>query len=193
MQYIDYVKEVERIYKIERRETYYYVLLVNFLRECITDNDKMLVSVWDNKGYKDDGVKIHNRNAYADSHSLQDMIIVPSNYEYENTQKPYVSIELKKPNLDNYHMLDLNGNMDQIDAELGYSDFIIYTDCVTWIFVQKERKPKIISLMKNNKWIQLKKSSNKRVGNVIYEEPDKWCELIELIKDFIASSEQKTD
>lgn len=99
--YADYVEEVERLYKIERREIYFGFVIRDFIQSILTESEQ-LVAVWDNKGYKDDTKNpLHKRKNYADSHSLQDFIIVPEQYSYTNTIKPYVSIELKKPNLEN--------------------------------------------------------------------------------------------
>ena len=105
--YADYVEEVERLYKIERREIYFGFVIRDFIQSILTESEQ-LVAVWDNKGYKDDTKNpLHKRKNYADSHSLQDFIIVPEQYSYTNTTKPYVSIELKKPNLENYQGLEL--------------------------------------------------------------------------------------
>ena len=93
--YADYVEEVERLYKIERREIYFGFVIRDFIQSILTESEQ-LVAVWD---------PLHKRKNYADSHSLQDFIIVPEQYSYTNTTKPYVSIELKKPNLENYQGL----------------------------------------------------------------------------------------
>ena len=53
MLYEDYVEEVERIYKIERREVYYGLIIQDFIQPLLTESEQ-LVAVWDNKGYKDD-------------------------------------------------------------------------------------------------------------------------------------------
>ena len=46
--YIDYVKAVEEIYKIERRETYFSFILKDFIQSVLSE-DERLVAVWDNK------------------------------------------------------------------------------------------------------------------------------------------------
>lgn len=55
--YADYVEEVERLYKIERREIYFGFVIRDFIQSILTESEQ-LVAVWDNKGYKDD-TKIH--------------------------------------------------------------------------------------------------------------------------------------
>ena len=93
--YADYVEEVERLYKIERREIYFGFVIRDFIQSILTESEQ-LVAVWDNKGYKDDTKNpLHKRKNYADSHSLQDFIIVPEQYSYTNTTKPYISFEHK--------------------------------------------------------------------------------------------------
>ena len=70
--YADYVEEVERLYKIERREIYFGFVIRDFIQSILTESEQ-LVAVWDNKGYKDDTKNpLHKRKNYADSHSLQD-------------------------------------------------------------------------------------------------------------------------
>ena len=155
--YADYVEEVERLYKIERREIYFGFVIRDFIQSILTESEQ-LVAVWDNKGYKDDTKNpLHKRKNYADSHSLQDFIIVPEQYSYTNTTKPYVSIELKKPNLENYQGLELGKNKKQIEAEFEYCDFIILTDCVTWMFLKKDepvKDEKVVCLIQEGKWFK---------------------------------------
>ena len=72
--YADYVEEVER------REIYFGFVIRDFIQSILTESEQ-LVAVWDNKGYKDDTKNpLHKRKNYADSHSLQDFIIVPEQY-----------------------------------------------------------------------------------------------------------------
>ena len=66
--YADYVEEVERLYKIERREIYFGFVIRDFIQSILTESEQ-LVAVWDNKGYKDDTKNqrtecqtIHERN-----------------------------------------------------------------------------------------------------------------------------------
>lgn len=49
--YADYVEEVERLYKIERREIYFGFVIRDFIQSILTESEQ-LVAVWDNKGYK---------------------------------------------------------------------------------------------------------------------------------------------
>lgn len=143
--YDEYKEEIMRIYRDLRREGYYYNLLISLFEECIT-KDMKVIPVYLNKGYKDDAIeKLHDRTQYADSHSLQDIIIVSDKYEYENTMPPYVSIEAKKPNISfkngkitKYDSLKAEGeNLEQLEAEFKYCKYIIFTDCITWYFLKK--------------------------------------------------------
>lgn len=194
MLYEDYVEEVERIYKIERREVYYSFIIPNFIQPLLTKSEQ-LVGVWDNKGYKDDTEEpLHERKNYADSHSLQDFIIVPEQYDYTHTTKPYVSIEMKRPDLENYKGLDLQNNKQQIEAELKYCDFIILTDCVTWMFLKKEKLVKKICLIQEGKWLQMERrnSNNERMENIYTKEPEKWEDLINTIRKFVEEARNQS-
>lgn len=195
MSYADYVEEVEKIYKIERRETYFGFIIRDFIQLILTESEQ-LVAVWDNKGYKDDAKNpYHKRKNYADSHSLQDFIIVSEQYDYTNTTKPYVSIELKRPDLEKYEGLGLNNNKEQIVAEFEYCDFIILTDCVTWIFLKKDEHiedGKVVCLMQDGKWLQMEQRDcdNERMGNIYMREPEQWNVLVNMIRTFVTKAKK---
>lgn len=179
--YDDYKEEVERIYRDLRREGYYYNLLINLFEECIK-SDMKVVPVYLNTGYKDDGIKrLHDRSQYADSHSLQDIIIVPSQYEYEKTTKPYISIEVKKPDIlfksgeiVKYNSLKAEGKkFEQLQAEFRYCKYIIFTDCITWYFLRSDEEINEfdICLIDDKQWEQDKQWKNLK------------CKLIEIINE----------
>ncbi|MBD5395216.1 MAG: hypothetical protein HDR71_13335 [Lachnospiraceae bacterium] len=162
--YDEYKYEVMRIYRDLRREGYYYNLLILLLEECI-EHDMKVVPVYLNTGYKDDGVKrLHDRSKYADSHSLQDIIIVPEQYEYEKTTEPYVSIEVKKPDIlfENgkivkYNSLKAEGKkLEQLQEEFRHCQYIIFTDCITWYFLRsnEEINKFDICLIDDKQWKQ---------------------------------------
>lgn len=193
MLYEDYVEEVERIYKIERREVYYSFIIPQFIQPLLTKSEQ-LVGVWDNKGYKDDTKEpLHERKNYADSHSLQDFIIVSEEYSYTHTTKPYVSIEMKKPDLENYEGLDWENHKQQIEAELKYCDFIILTDCVTWMFLKKGELVKNICLKQEGKWLQMERgnSNNERMGNIYMKAPEQWDDLISTVRAFVEEAQKQ--
>ena len=155
---------------------------------------EQLVGVWDNKGYKDDTKEpIHERKNYADSHSLQDFIIVSEEYSYTHTTKPYVSIEMKKPDLENYEGLDWENHKQQIEAELKYCDFIILTDCVTWMFLKKGELVKNICLKQEGKWLQMERgnSNNERMGNIYMKAPKQWDDLMSTIRAFVEEAKTR--
>lgn len=162
--YDEYQDEIMRIYRDLRREGYYYNLLILLFEECIK-HDMKVVPVYLNTGYKDDGVKrLHDRSKYADSHSLQDIIIVPEQYEYEKTTKPYISIEVKKPDISfengkivKYNSLKAEGKkLEQIQEEFRHCQYIIFTDCITWYFlrVNEEIDKFDICLIADKQWKQ---------------------------------------
>lgn len=162
--YEEYKEEIIRIYRDLRREGYYYNLLISLFEECIA-HDMKVIPVYLNTGYKEDAIKkIHDRSKYADSHSLQDIIIVPEEYEYENTTYPYISIEVKKPDalfkngqIIKYNPLIVEGKkLEQLQEEFRYCKYIIFTDCITWYFLKDENKIYIpdICLIDDKQWKQ---------------------------------------
>lgn len=193
--YIDYVEAVEDIYKIERRETYFSFILRDFIQSVLSE-DERLVAVWDNKGYGDSTKDpLHRRGNYADSRSLQDFIIVPWEYTYENTTKPYVSIELKMADLDKYKELESDRARKQLEAELRFCDYIIFTDCVTWIFITKGKngvKEEKLCLIKEKKWLPVKSDdrNGQRMGDIPTEEPKEWKELKNKIRQFVLDAKK---
>lgn len=163
--YDEYKEEIIRIYRDLRREGYYYNLLTSLFEECIKC-DMKVIPVYLNTGYKENAIrKVHDRSKYADSHSLQDIIIVPKQYEYENTMAPYVSIEVKKPTIslkdgkiETYKQVDANTdkNKKQLYSEFEYCKYIIFTDCITWYFLKADDKiyEPDICLLENKQWKQ---------------------------------------
>ena len=165
--YDEYKGEIMRIYRDLRREGYYYNLLISLFEECTTC-DMKVIPVYLNTGYKENAVrKVHDRSQYADSHSLQDIIIVPERYEYEKTTPPYISIEVKKPDISfkngkivKYNLLEVEGKKkEQLQEQFKYCSYIIFTDCVTWYFIKRDNFIKNdfsnnISLIKecNDEW-----------------------------------------
>lgn len=160
--YDEYKNEIIRIYRDFRREMYYYPLITRFLEENVVNKLKV-IPVYDNKGYNDDNPGLHDRTKYADSHSLQDIIIVPEQYEYEKTTNPYISIEVKKPNIkfinkkiDKYDLLKIEGdNLTQLNAEFKYCNYIIFTDCIAWYFLKNGTEiGEPLCLIENKEWTQ---------------------------------------
>ena len=162
--YDEYKEEIVRIYRDLRREGYYYNLLISLFEECI-ESDVKVVPVYLNTGYKDDAInKLHDRSKYADSHSLQDIIIVSDQYEYEKTTEPYISIEVKKPDISfkngeivKYNFLKAEGKkLEQLQAEFRHCKYIIFTDCITWYFLKADDKIEKfdICLIEDKQWKQ---------------------------------------
>lgn len=183
--YDEYKEEINRIYRDLRREGYYYNLITLLLEECIVC-DMKVVPVYLNTGYKDDAEKkLHDRSKYADSHSLQDIIIVPGKYEYEKTAKPYISIEVKKPDISfkngkivKYNSLKTEGrNLRQLQEEFRHCQYIIFTDCITWYFLRADEEIEKfdVCLIAENQWKQ---------------DDTIWEKLRDKIKKFVNESKQ---
>lgn len=147
--YDEYMKEVFQVYKDERLENYYYSLIKGFLLTFCSDKAKV-VNVSGNHQ-----TNLHDRKIYADKGDLQDLIIVPLEYTYECPLPPFISVEIKEPNIDinfgqgineakiiRYNPLkwetergDIKG---QLKAQFSKTNYIIYTDCISWWFLERE-------------------------------------------------------
>lgn len=147
--YDEYMKEVFQVYKDERLENYYYSLIKDFLLTFCSDKAKV-VNVSGNHQ-----TNLHDRKIYADKGELQDLIIVPSEYTYERPMRPFISVEIKKPSIDidfdsetgkaeikcynskkvKISTDNLNG---QVEVQFAKTDCIIFTDCISWWFLERE-------------------------------------------------------
>ena len=142
--YENYKNDIIKTYKDERLETYYYRHLINFL-ESIYYKDEKVINVSENKKKK--GLHAKVQSVYADRGELPDFIIVPMDYSYENPKKPYITIEVKRPEIDiegdlisRYNKLKIEKNNKQLNSYFKKTSYIIFTDTITWYLLIKEDK-----------------------------------------------------
>ena len=96
--YTKYKKKIIKIYNDERRECYYLPTIKELLESiCSFDKEVKVINVYDNKSSH--GVHAESQWVYADKGGLQDLIIAPVSYTYEKPTKPYVTIEVKIPDI----------------------------------------------------------------------------------------------
>ena len=98
--------------------------------------------------------------------------------------------------LENYQGLELGKNKKQIEAEFEYCDFIILTDCVTWMFLKKDepvKDEKVVCLIQEGKWLQMEQMdfNNERMGNIHMKEPEQWDDLVNTIRTFVAEAKKQ--
>lgn len=190
--YDEYMKEVFRVYKNERVENCYYFLIKDILLTFCSDKANV-VNVSVNRQSK-----LHDRKIYADKGELQDLIIVPSEYTYVQPMRPFVSVEIKEPDIDinfgrginraeitRYNPLKWKtkeGDLkSQLKTQFGKTKYIIYTDCISWWFLEREdedddtkvflREPKLFQLIEasGQDWRILQSNSTvwKNMGDYI--------------------------
>lgn len=207
--YKKYKKSIMDIYKKERLESYYYPTVKELLLSSCSEEEDV-ISVYDNKSES----SIHNQGIYAEKKGLQDLIIVPNTYTYENPQKPFVTIEVKRPDIDidtecsiitRYNNLKVKNNEGQLLEHFKKVNYIIFTDCITWYLLtlndDKIIIEKDICLIENieNNWVwksNLNQFSNEFAFNNITkyineEEPKAWSDLKTFLKEFIEESKYK--
>lgn len=199
--YEQYQKDIVDTYRYERKEVYYYSVIRDFIRTLCSEEEKV-VEVFDNKGTS----SIHNKDAYTVPGGLQDMIIVPKEYQYEKPVPPYITIEIKKPDMDlennkviRYNAIKhackgrLNG---QLEVQFQRTSYIIYTDCITWYFLEKDSEPKTVCLLKEDgdNWkFTCGEDSDTALYNSgdihqIEAEPKEWIKLKGYLREFIERS-----
>lgn len=137
----EYKKNIMEIYRDERTEDDYYVVIQLFLESIYSDDVKVI------KVPKNRCSKKHDRNKYADKGGLADIIIVPNTYTYEKPEKQYANVEVKMPDLDiedgkivRYNKLKPKNseNKVQLNKQFENTPYIIFTDNITWYLLTKD-------------------------------------------------------
>jgi hypothetical protein len=145
--YKKYKDNIINIYKDERLECYYLPKIKELLQSICSDKEKV-INVSENK--KNNGIHAKVRSVYADKGGLQDLIIVPVSYSYENPTKPYITVEVKSPNIDiednaitKYNELKVEIHEGQLNEQFKKTSFIVFTDCITWYLLNKNSNNEI--------------------------------------------------
>lgn len=206
-------QEFIHIHRSARREPYCYPLLEQVLRP-LCPPDRMVVPVYDNKRSS----LLHNTEIYAAPGGLQDLIVVPRHYTYEAPQPPLVTVEAKRPQLalspeglvEQYLPLklrDREGRLNgQLEVQLQKTDFLLFTDCITWHLLQAGREPWSICLLRPqaegwawpesapHPWSQEDLAFYQTLGmdvSHVGREPEAWTTLMDHLRDFLEVSRQK--
>lgn len=190
--YKKYISSIISVYTDERLEVYYYPILKKFL-STICFCDAKVVSVFDNK--KVDGVHANRKSIYTNEGGLQDIIIVPNSYTYEKPEKPFITVEAKRPDIDikdgiikRYNKLKVKNNKSQLYEQFQKINYIIFTDFITWYLLKYENRDilieKEISLIIPLKEDWCWKSETHNV-NEADNELNNWKGLIIALKEFI--------
>lgn len=187
--YKKYKDNIINIYKDERLECYYLPKIKEFLQSVCSDKEKV-INVSENK--KNTGIHAKVRSVYADKGGLQDLIIVPGSYSYENPTKPYVTVEVKRPNIyikDNaitkYNELEFKIHEGQLNVQFKKTSFIIFTDCITWYLINKNGNNGI-----DMERIPLIDEFNSDSEHESEDKTSFWKELIEKIIIFLEKSKE---
>ncbi|MBZ9634623.1 hypothetical protein [Clostridium sp. FP1] len=215
--YKEYKDKVINVYKDERLEYYYHPKIQEFLQSICSHYEKV-INVGENK--QRNGIHAKARSAYADNGGLQDLIIVPNSYSYENPTKPYVTVEVKIPDIDieiekdtitRYNKLKVENHIGQLNEQFKKTSYIIFTDCITWYLliahgnsISTKEELSLVELSQEE-WIwkrEIYKFSGedkeffKKIGfdyvgeHEIENEPIDWKELIEKLTEFLEKSKK---
>ena len=194
--YNKYKNAIINVYMDERLEPYYYPVLKEFLLSlCV--HDTKVVSVYENKNKS--GIHANLKNIYEGEGALQDLIIVPKSYSYDHPQKPYVTIEAKRPNIDikdkiiiRYNKIKVKNHEGQLIEQFKRTNYIVFTDCITWYLlsnkdenIKVEKEICLIESLGEN-WIW--KSEGHNFSNEYKDDPSVWKYLKIYLKNFIEQS-----
>lgn len=211
--YKEYKDKIINGYKDERLEHYYHPKIQEFLQSICSHYEKV-INVGENKQRK--GIHAKVRSAYADNGGLQDLIIVPKSYSYENPTKPYVTVEVKIPAMDikkdtitRYNKLKVENHIGQLNEQFKKTSYIIFTDCITWYLLIADgnsiatREELSLVELSQKEWIwkrEIRKRSDedkeffKEIGFDCvgeYEtEPNDWKKLIEKLTEFLEKAKK---
>lgn len=184
--YEEYKKEILDIFINERLECYYHPEIKKIIKLLCTSDDKV-INVSENK--RSDGLHGKCKHVYTSEGGLTDIIIVPSEYSYETPVNQYLSIEIKAPNLDvknytvtRYNKIKVKNNIGQINVQFSKTNFIIFTDTITWYLIKKDTnitRVDEISLL------------NASQHNWEWKEVDEWKRLMDKIEGFIKKSKKE--
>lgn len=205
--YKKYKDKVINVYKDERLECYYYPVIKEFL-QSICSHDEKVINVAENK--KSKGIHAKVMSVYADKGGLQDLIIVPNSYSYEKPTKPYVTVEVKQPDIDikddiitRYNKIKIKNNIKQLNEQIKKTAYIIFTDCITWYLLIANGDSILtkedLSLVEvcQTKWVFKRKihkfsDEEKEFDSVseyeIEDEPNDWEKLIKELTKFLEKS-----
>lgn len=145
----------ERLLELHRdcnREVYFSEIFMPFFRMCSTENMK-IVPIFDDRACgpkpKDQTKNQQRMNIISakkenSKYVVPDYIYVPLDYSFNKPLEPTLMIETKSPIilLENgkYYYKDLEGliknNNNQLKAEIESCGYVIFTDGITWMFLE---------------------------------------------------------
>ena len=226
---ISYEYFIERLFEIYldcNREVYYAEIFIPFFRMCAPAGTK-IVPIFDDrnpgKEAEEEG-KLERRMkticacSESGKYIVPDFIFTPIEYSFDNPCKPYIMVETKKPiflqNGKYYRSLSdyISENEEELKCEIRSSGTIIFTDGITWMFLELDKNDNIVesekyktvefvekfeSYYKANR-IEIKKKQTEvdlsiiGADKIIVEaEPSEWANIKCMIKELI--EEKKTE
>lgn len=152
---IGFEKFISRLLELHRdckREHYLSEIFTPFFRMCCDDGVK-IVPVYDDRNCGPKAKKPTESNnrmkticaGVEGGYVVPDYIFVPEKYSFDNPQKPYLMVEIKKPfliineNEMRYHMLSdfIEKNEKELLAEINACKYVVFTDGIMWMFLEK--------------------------------------------------------
>lgn len=195
MSYDIFMKRLLQIQSDCNHEAYLSEVILPLLKMCCTEDIKC-IPVYDDRatGRKTENetpCKKRMRTICAkreDGHYVvPDYIFVKKDYSFDNPQNPILMVETKNLNVsgNKYRKLAdyITSNRDELLAEIDSCGIVIFTDGITWMFLEKENGEIVES--KKYETIELAKLVNKINKTYTFSQlivSTKWKELIETIK-----------
>ncbi|RDW20079.1 hypothetical protein CWR48_04975 [Oceanobacillus arenosus] len=197
--YSYYKKLVDNYLEIDWREITIQNRVVTPLLDRLFINEKDISIIDISTQYDNKNSKIHDTRIYRKEKTSPPDLLVARHWNYANIDNDKIDylavVEVKSPSLDPVYNKDKNKFDGQIKTHLEVNDKVILTDCIKWLFFEKEYgldPVKTISLFdENNNW---KRKDAKTPESLIEEiqfeptyedEPKDWNQLCKYILEFL--------
>ena len=168
----EYISEIQYCYENSRWEFSFYAVLYSFFCQFRSENIKIVhCADWKSRGIntsrymienlKQCSIKFIGKDGKECIGGIPDFQFVPSEYTYENPCKAKVFVEFKSPSFSDegiYKVLKYVKTLE-IEHEFENCDKIIFTDGISWYFLEKQKNVQEVPLnlySDDDNWERLK-------------------------------------
>lgn len=198
LSYDNYMKRIFEIQSDCNHEAYLSEVILPVLKMCCTEEIKC-VPVYDDRatGRKTENETPCKRRMQTicakkedGKYVVPDYIFVHKDYSFDNPQKPILMVETKNLNVkeNKYRKLEdsIKENEEQLLAEIKSCKYVIYTDGVTWMFLENNEGKITQSEGYNTiELVELEKDTYKTYKYTQFAVSTKWKELICTIQSLL--------
>lgn len=166
-------------------------------RLFINEKDISIIDI--STQYNNKNSEIHDTRKYRKENTSPPDLLVARHWNYANKDNDEIDylavVEVKSPRIDPVYNKNKSKFEDQIKIHLEVNDKVILTDCIKWLFFEKEydlEPVQTINLFdENNNW----KRNDAKTSEFLIEEvqfeptyedgPEEWNQLCKYIREFL--------